>query len=216
MAHEDKAIQCEQDRKAVLIGNQDKRLHFSRKCWLTDGWTTICGVYGQNTSMEISANWSQPFQDMTPGKVAPNVANALQARGGATMIKAWNTQQVWEGNSPTRFNLELQLYALSDPYIEVMQPLAALESFIAPDVDEFWGGMGNIAKALQLNMGRMCIYQFLVLESISVPFDKETDLKGRFVRCTVNLSLSTMTMITKDMLKKGYGRAGFKSGYQIK
>ena len=133
-----------------------------------------------------------------------------QAVTGATMIKAFNTRQIWTGNSPTQFNLELMLYALQDPEVEVMQPLRALEYFIAPDVDMFWG-IGQISRALQLNIGRRVIYQYLVLNSVSVPFDKEMDSQGRFVRCTVNLSLSTMTMVTKDMLKKGYGT---KSDFQ--
>lgn len=212
MADEDREIKGQQDKEAKLIGNSDKRLHDSRKVWISDGDTTICGVYGPGTSMEISSNCSQPFEDMTPGSAMKTAGAGLQAATGKTMVKALNTRQVWQGNAPTQFNVELQLYALQDPDIEVMQPLTALESFIAPDVDRFWG-VGEIAKALQIDIGRMNIYQFLVLNSVSIPFDKETDLKGRFVRCTVNLALSTMTMITKDMLKKGYG---FKSGFQIK
>lgn len=191
----------------------DRRLHDSRKCWISDGDTTICGVYGPGTSLEITANWKQPFEEMTPGAALKNLAAAGQAATGMTLVKAINSRQTWDSNSPTQLSVELQLYALQDPDLEVMQPLAALENFIAPDVDGFLGGFGQIAKALQLNIGRMAIYQFLVLNSISVPFDKETDSKGRFVRCSVNLALSTMTMVTKDMLKKGYG---FKSGYMTK
>uniref|UniRef100_UPI00262F7C8D hypothetical protein n=1 Tax=uncultured Desulfovibrio sp. TaxID=167968 RepID=UPI00262F7C8D len=69
----------------------------------------------------------------------------------------------------------------------------------------FVGGVGELAKALQVDIGRMAIYQMLVLNSVSIPFDKETDSQGRFVRCTVNLQFSTLMMITKDRLKKGWG-----------
>lgn len=213
MADKDREIK-NQEEKTRYIGNSDSRLHFSRKCWLTDGTTTIAGVYGPGTSLEITSNWTMPFETMTPGQNMQTAGGLIQSRTGLTMVKTLNTQQVWQGNSPTQFNLELQLYALHDPDLEVMQPLRALEDFIAPDVDDFSLALGSIAKALQLNIGRMSLYQFLVLNSVSIPFDKETDLKGRFVRCTVNLALSTMTMISKDMLKKGYG---FKNtGYQIK
>lgn len=147
---------------------------------------------------------------MTPGSALRTAGAALQAATGSTMIKAFNTRQVWQGNSPTQFTVELMLYALQDPEIEVMQPIRALEYFIAPDVEMYWG-IGQISKALQLNIGRRVIYQYLVLNSVSEPFDKEMDSKGRFVRCTVNLSMSTMTMVTKDMLKKGYG---LKSDFQ--
>jgi len=210
MPDEERSIQTQQDNTAKIIGNVDFRLSDARKCWITDGETTVAGVYGPGTSVEITADWSQPFEDMTPGSAMRTAGAALQAYSGNTMIKAFNTRQVWQGNSPTQFNVELMLYALQDPETEVMQPIRALEYFIAPDVDTYWG-IGQIAKALQLNIGRRIIYQYLVLNSISEPLDKEMDSKGRFVRCVLNLSMSTMTMVTKDMLKKGYG---LKSDFQ--
>lgn len=200
---EDREIKGQSE--ATIIGNIDKRLHDSRKVWISDGETTIAGVYGPGTNLEVTANWKQPFEDMTPGKAVKSLGDFLQMKTGMTLVTALNSQQTWDSNSPTQLTVELQLYALKDPDLEVMQPLAALENFIAPDIDLFIGGVGEIAKALQVNIGRMAIYQYLVLNSISIPFDKETDSQGRFVRCTVNLQLSTLTMITKDMLKKGIG-----------
>lgn len=192
-------------KEATIIGNIDKRLHDSRKVWISDGETAIAGVYGPGTSVEITANWQQPFEEMTPGKAMKTLGAVGQAATGMTLVKAINSRQTWDSNSPTQLAVELQLYALKDPDLEVMQPLAALENFIAPDVDQFIGGLGEIAKALQVDIGRMAIYQMLVLNSVSIPFDKETDSQGRFVRCAVNLQFSTLTMVTKDMLKKGYG-----------
>lgn len=187
-----------------IVGNQDTRLHDSRKVWISDGDLTVCGVYGPGTNMEVNADWGMPFEGCTPGQVLKTAASFLQAKTGLTLVKALNTRQVWEKNSPTQFNVELQLYALQDPDLEVMQALNALEMFIAPDSDGFTT-VGAISKFLQVNIGRMVIYQPLVLNSVSIPFDKETDSKGRFVRATVNLTLSTLTMITKDLLYKGYG-----------
>lgn len=193
-------------KNARLIGNIDKRLHDSRKVWISDGDTTICGVYGPGTSLEITANWSQPFEGMTPGQVMKGLASMGQiASEGSTLVKSINTRQVWDSNSPSQLTIELQLYALEDPDLEVMQPLAALERFIAPDVDYFLGGAGQIAKFIQADIGRIAIYQPLVLNSVSVPFDKETNSKNQFVRATVNLTLSSLVMITREMLKKNCG-----------
>ena len=130
--------------------------------------------------------------------------SALQAITGKTMITDVNTRNVWERNEPTEFTLEMQFYALRDPDKEVMQPLHVLENFIAPDTQAFFG-VGNISKPLQLCIGRFCIYQFLVLKNMSLPFDKETDMKKRFVRATVTLDLATIAMISKDALKSGNG-----------
>ena len=197
---------------ASVIGNTDKRLSDARKIWIADDQTTIVGAYGPGTSMEITANWMSPFEAATLGNTPLRTGAAfIQTVTGMSLITTLNTRQAWEGNEPTRFNVALMLYALRDPDLEVMQPLRALEYMIAPDVNDFWGVGGKIAKALQLNVANRIIYQYLVLENISAPFDKEMDSQGRFVRCTVNLTLSTLTMVSKQMLKKGYG---VKSEYQ--
>ena len=197
---------------ASVLGNTDKRLSDARKIWIADDQTTIVGAYGPGTSMEITANWMSPFEAATLGNTPLRTGAAFaQTMTGMTLVSTLNTRQAWEGNEPTRFNVELMLYALRDPDLEVMQPLRALEYMIAPDVNDFWGVGGKIAKALQLNVANRIIYQYLVLENLSAPFDKEMDSQGRFVRCTVNLTLSTLTMVSKQMLKKGYGA---KSEYQ--
>lgn len=207
MANDEKKAADKQEQKQKRVGVADPRLHESRKCWLTDGETVVCGVYGSGTSMSVTANYKQPFESLTigaSGGVGEFLVSAGQVITQKTIVSAMNTRQIWENNSPTQFAVELQLYALRDPETEVMAALRALEEFIAPDADAFLG-VGNIAKPLQLSIGRRVIYQYLVLNSISLPFDKETDSKGRFVRATVNLELSTLTMVTKSMLKKGYG-----------
>ena len=191
-----------------LIGNTDKRLSAARKIWIADDTTTIVGVYGPGSTMEINANWSMPFTEMNVGN--GTLGDVAQTMTGKTLVNLLNTKQVWQYNDPTHFNIELILYALRDPDTEVMQPLHALELMIAPDVSKFWSKVGEIAKALQLNIANRIIYQYLVLNNISVPYDKETDSRGNFVRCTVNLTLSTLTMVSKDMLRQGYG---VKSGY---
>ncbi|MBQ7609115.1 MAG: hypothetical protein IJU76_14290 [Desulfovibrionaceae bacterium] len=210
MATDEKKAADKQSTGQKQVGNADSRLHESRKCWLEDGETVVCGVYGPGTSMSITANYKQPFENILTGSnssIGEFVTGAIQVVSGKTIVSAMNTRQIWENNSPTQFTLEMQLYALRDPETEVMAALRALETFIAPDASSF-KGVGNVAKPLQLSIGRRIIYQFLVLNSISIPFDKETDSKGRFVRATVNLELSTLTMVTKDMLKSGYGISG--------
>ena len=211
MANEERKASNVQKKEAKVVGNADPRIHDSRKCWLTDGDTTIVAIYGPGTSLEVTSEYSTPFEEISPAVMAskafglaPILSGAIQSSSGLTMVSALNTRQVWEKNSPTQFSLEMQFYALRDPDAEVMMPLKTLENFIAPDSKAFFG-VGNIAKPLQLSIGRRVIYQYLVLNSITIPFDKETDSKGRFVRATVTASLSTITMVTKDMLKNGYG-----------
>lgn len=212
MANEEKSVQTQQttEKKKVLVGVNDPRLDASRKVWISDGETYVCGVYGPGTTLEISANWDSPFSHLTPGASAQVISGIIQGKEKDTLITTVNSQQVWNGNSPTQFNVECMLYALQDPETEVMAALRAFEDFIAPDVKAFIG-RGHIAKALTINIGRRAMYKELILNSISIPFDKETDSKGRFVRCTVNLSLSTSTMVSKEMLTNKGGGWGIKA-----
>lgn len=195
---------------ARQIGNTDTRLSDFRKIWISDSDTTIVGVYGPGTSREITANWESPFENLSVGKKIEVVGGLAQVATGMTFVCDFNTQQAWMGNRPTAFTIELLLYALSDPETEVMQPLRALEYMIAPDTNQLFGFGGKIQKALQVNIGTKFIYQMLVLESFSLALDKEVDSRGRFVRATANLQLTTLTMISKDMLRSG---VGIKAGY---
>lgn len=193
--------------KGTVVGNTDTRLSNHRKCWIYSPDVTVCGVFGPGTSQEIVANWSSPFENMSLGEMLQKVGGVVQAGTQTTSVCRFNTQQIWDNNRPTQFNLELKLYALRDANQEVMKPLAALEYMIAPDVSDNGGGIigGKIAAAVNLNIGTNVIYRDLCIDSISIPYDKEVDSMGNFVRCTVNVQFTTLTMITKDMLRKGYG-----------
>ena len=195
-----------------LVGNTDTRISNHRKCWIYSPDVTVCGIYGPGTSQEIVANWSSPFENSTLGEMFQKVGGLIQAEKQMTSVTRFNTQQIWDNNRPTQFNLELKLYALRDANLEVMKPLAALEWMISTDVSVDGGGSigGKIAAAVNLNIGTKVIYRDLCIDSISIPYDKEVDSQGNFVRCTVNVQFTTLTMITKDMLRKGYG---FKAAF---
>lgn len=191
------------------IGNNDTSLSPARKCWLTDGETTICGVWGSGTSINIVANWESPFTGMTPGQVKEKLGAFFQAASGGSLFTVQNSRQTWVSNEPTQITLEMKFYALEDPVTEVMDPLRYLEKFIAPGVKAYWG-WGEIAKGLTLTIARKRMYDNLVLKSVSVPFDTEVNSSGDFVRATVTLELSTLTMVSKDMLEAGMGFWGKK------
>lgn len=197
---------------AGAIGNNDPRVSDFRKCWLQgmDG-ATICGIYGPGTSREITANWIQPFLGESIGGHIPAAGGGYaQTMTGMTMLSSFNTKQTWEANQPTAFTLELILYALEDASAEVMLPLQMLEKWIAPEsmtlAGLFSAETGRIPSLVLLNIGTKVIYKDCVINSMSLPFDKEVDSKGNFVRATVSLQLSTLTMVDRQMLGAGdYG-----------
>lgn len=188
-----------------VFGNRDTRISDYRKCWIATKDVTIVGLWGPGTSMEITSSWHAPFESEHLGAKAGALGSMFQAVTSWTMISTFNTRQVWTGNQPTKFSLELKLYALTDPELEVMRPLRELERMIAPNTSML--GPGAIPEVVDLNIGTKIIYADMIIESISVPFDKEMDSKGRFVRATVTLALSTPVMVSKALLEKGYGLA---------
>lgn len=194
---------------AGAIGNNDPRVSNYRKCWLQgDDGQTICGIYGPGTSREITANWISPFEGESLGDKMGMAGSLAQTFGDMTSVATMTSRQNWKGNQPTSITLELQLYALQDPVTEVMLPLKLIETWMAPDVGSGFFTLGGLLpnKVVLLNIGTKVIYTDLIINSMSHPLDKEVDSRGNFVRATVNLQFSTLTMVSKDMLKSGkYG-----------
>lgn len=197
--------------KTVILGNSDSRISDVHKIWISDGQRTICGVYGKGTSEQLAANWQMPFSDLQPGNSHPVIQGALEASGRELTTVA-NTLQTWKGDQPPALTIELLLYALSDAESEVMKPLRALQEFMAPDVDALWNGDIFNAKAkpaksrLQILIGRKVIYQHFILKSITIPHGStERDSSGNYVRCTVNLEVESISMISLSNYKKGQG-----------
>lgn len=200
------AIPFVQASASTAYGNRDDRVSRFRKCWIesqADG-QCIVGVYGPGTSREITANFSMPFEgENVGGHIPAAFAGIAQKLTGLTSISTMNSAQAWAGNQPMPFTLEFILYALEDPESEVMTPLRILETWIAPDVGKVLGG--TPPGVFLLNIGTKVIYTDMLINSITMPFDKEVDSQGNFVRATVNIQMSSATMVSKDMLKQGYG-----------
>lgn len=188
------------------IGILDPRFSPHRKCWLSDGKKTIVGVYGRGTSQEITEVWNSPYQNASLESATPQATAAYQIfTGGKTFVKDMNSARTWSGNEPTNVTLELMLYAVKDAAAEVMLPLRTLEEFAAPDTSAFIGLSGKATSILSLDIGRRIIYPSLCMTNISMPFDKEVDSKGNFVRCTVNITFTTPVALSQNLLKQGYG-----------
>lgn len=193
---------------AIAVGNKDKRISDSLKCWITGTQEAVVGVLGPGTNLDITANWTSPFEGDSAGDKFQKTGGAIQSVTDTTSITTLNSRQVWSGNKPTTFNVELKLYALEDAQSEVMDALKALEKMAAPDVkgtlpistrDE--NMLGRVPGLVTINMRGKHIYADCVLEHVSAPFDKEVGKDGSLIRATVNLQISTVTMMSRDMIR---------------
>lgn len=209
------------------MGNNDPAVSPYLKTWIAQDGVVVCGVTGEGTSKEIQANWSSPFEGEAVGSKFEKVGGLLQTGAvdfvpgvnlkNTTSITALQSRQVWGGNRPTQFSIVLQLYALENPQKEVIDALIALEKMASPDLKNTipidlkalvgmsnGNKLGRIPSPVIINIGRNAIYTDCVIESLSVPLDKEKNADGQLIRAEVNLQIQTMQMLNKSDVASTY------------
>lgn len=187
-------------------------------CWIKQGNATVVGILGQGSSRSLMAQWTAPMENPDIGLGITDYAKGTaQAMSGATAITTFSTTQVWSGNSPMKFNLVLDFFAIDDAVSQVMRPLEWLEQFASPQVNGWspfdptnWkaGGSGNatgrIPQRVTLDIGRKMIIPECVIENVSIPLDKERDSSGNLIRAQVTIDVQTLCMLNRDIVSKTY------------
>lgn len=199
----------------------------------------VVGVIGQGTSRTLTASWDAPLEQSNAGAQGglEKIGAFLQSSSSATSITTFSTTQIWGGNKPLTFNIALELFAWDDAYAQVMQPLRWLEEFASPNVNGYspfepdfvsklasgkegdGNKTGRIPMRVALNIGRRMIIPECVIESVTMPIDKEKDSKGNLIRAQVTLGIQTLTMLNQDAIGAMYAQssaAGLKSFESIK
>ncbi len=207
--------------KVAAYGNADARVSPYLKAWIAQPddtekiSTCVVGLIGPGTTRSLQANWSSPFEQSNLGGMFEKAGGILQAATDKTSITTFSSTQIWEGNRPHSFQLVLLFYALSNAYKEVMAPLRELEKMMGPVVGagEAKDGAikemiasakpgGRIPLPVMLNIGRRMMIPNCVIESMSVPLDKERTPEGYLVRAEATLSIATKVMLNKDNIRQ--------------
>jgi hypothetical protein len=188
----------------TIVGNNDPSVSPYLKTWIKQGNVLVCGVTGEGTSKEITANWNSPFEEDSIGGHFQKVGGLLQYQTGRTSKSKLASVQIWEGNRPHMFSLVLRFYALADAKAEVMNPLRELEKMLSPEVYRA-APNGRIPQPVWINIGRNAIYGDCILASMSVPLDKEKTPEGYLVRAETTLQVETKTMMNRSEIDATYG-----------
>ncbi|MCX5827669.1 MAG: hypothetical protein NTV58_06675 [Deltaproteobacteria bacterium] len=210
--------------KVSVYGNADPKVSPFLKAWIAQPddkskiSVLVVGLIGQGTSRSLQANWNSPFEQSNLGGMFEKAGGLLQATTEKTSVTTLSSTQIWEGNRPNTFNLTLSFYAINDAFREVMEPLRELEKMMGPDISagkegdgaikEFLANakpLGRIPLPVILNIGRRMMIPNCVIESMSVPLDKERTKEGYLVRADVTLSISTKVMLNKENIAKTWG-----------
>lgn len=183
------------DEKIKIFGVEDSSISEALKIWVKQGNVMVVGLIGPGTSRTLTAKWNNPLMQSNLGNVpgATNAAALLQLETGNTSISTLNTTQTWEGNESTTFNLNMIFIAQSNANKEVMQALQALEEFASPEVNALAPG-GRIPQPVSICIGTKIALIDCVIESISMPLDKERDKDGNLIRAEVTLNVTTKKM----------------------
>jgi hypothetical protein len=207
--------------KLQVFGNSDEKISPYLKAWIAqpdkESKISVCvvGLIGPGTSRALQSNWESPFEQSNLGGMFEKAGGLIQATTGETSISTLSSTQIWNGNRPNQFTLNLVFYAISDARKEVMDPLRELEKMMGPNIKsgqrDTNGWMekalsiaasampgGRIPLPVILNIGRRTIVPDCVIESMSVPLDKERDRFGNLIRAEVSLSISTKVMLNRD------------------
>lgn len=188
-------------------------------CWIESGGVMVVGAIGQGTSMSLTSDWSQPLADANLGsmpgmeKIAAvaQIGKPGSSEGGMTSITTYSTTQVWNGTKPVTFNLTLDFFAISDAKTQVMMAVQKLLEMASPNVEAISPfdyesitgdkpAAGRIPHPVSINIGRRIIVPQCVIESISVPIDKERDKDGNLMRAQVTLGVQTKVMLNADVV----------------
>ncbi|MTI11639.1 hypothetical protein [Sansalvadorimonas verongulae] len=202
------------------VGVNDPAVSPYCKCWIKQGDTVVVGVIAEGTSKELAANWNSPFEGDAVGSKFSKSGGLLQSGSltestrGVTTITTMASQQVWEGNAPHAFNVSLQLYALADPKVEVMDALMELERMATPEVQAVSpvGGqtadgrrLGRVPQTVFINIGRNVVYGPCVIESLQQPLDAPRSSDGYLMEALVNLTIQSETMLNRSQIAGTYG-----------
>ena len=218
----------------IVSGNADKLVSDHLKCWIVqqDGAglpkTAVVAVMGPGTTRSLQSNWNSPFENTNIGNIGrlERLAGIGQSITERTSITVFSSTQIWEGNKPISFNLNLQFYALRDAKKEVADALRALEVMAAPDMedgsdkdageDRWWWGFsalteevisnikpgGRIPRPVMLNIGPRMTIPNCIIENMSVDLGKERTKAGYPIRAEVQLAIATKTMLNREAVAK--------------
>jgi hypothetical protein len=217
----------------TLYGFTDNTVSDALKASVMQGDTMVIGLIAAGTSRSMQSTWDSPLMQANLGSVPgiATISNLAQITSGQTSLTTLNTTQVWQGNQPITFTLNLAFVALTDAVAEVMQPCKFLEQFASADVqngnpiggsatdtvlnmidsgakfikDPSANGFGRIPGEVTICIGRQMIYPHCVIESISIPLDKERDVNGNLLRAEVSLNIATKTMINRTDIPATWG-----------
>lgn len=201
----------------IVCGVLDESISTALRAWVKQGDRMVCGIIGPGTSRTLTSKWDSPLENSNLGSnISDKLAGATQALKGTTSITIFSSTQVWQGNMPLKFSLNLIFIAQSNAYEEVMKPLQWLEEFASGEVNGtipvnmdaikkmFSGGgdnvLGRIPGTVTINIGRKIIVPNCVIENITVPLDKERTGDGNLIRAEVQLDIQTKVMLNKSSI----------------
>ncbi|MGC0875079.1 hypothetical protein WKG92_19585 [Pantoea agglomerans] len=170
------------------------------KVYITSQTSMVVGYIGEGSSASIESMWESPFANDSLGGVAGAItaaagklAGGAQAASGNTSKSDFNSLLIWEGQQPPEFNLVVDFKAEMNAKIEVMDAIMTLKQMASPELNAAMPG-GRRPSPVILDIGRRLKLMDVVIRSVNYPLDSPRTQEGYFIRSTVTLQCSGMSI----------------------
>lgn len=170
------------------------------KVYITSQTAMVVGLIGEGSSASIQSMWESPFANDSLGGVAGAItaaagklAGGAQAVSGNTSKSDFNSLLIWEGQQPPEFSLVVDLRATVNAKVEVMDAIMTLKQMVSPELNAAMPG-GRRPSPVILDIGRRLKLMDIVIRDVSYPLDAPKTREGYFLRNTVTLQCSGMSV----------------------
>lgn len=193
-----------------------------------EGNLDISGNIPESYEFSLGTTWdapfNQPLSELVPGNLtirgrsvgqyAQAGSRALQAGTGITTHNKYLSALMWTGGSSMDLTLPFVFHAVSDPIIEVVNPMKTLMKLVAPSEISGTHGMlkapgptvlGTVTEEgdiITVEIGKFLILSPVVVESVSQAFDTQFNSLGIPIAATVNVTVKSFYTVTKEDIDK--------------
>ena len=179
-----------------IYGVKDQSVHASLKVQVRCGDISVIGIINESTMMELSANWSSPFEGMDLESTMPAVGNGIQEITGFSSKGRLASVKTWGGNEAVSLSVGMDLYALKNPAKEVMAAIEHINMFASPDYHK-QGLTAFRPKPVMVNFGRKLIIKRAYITNISTPLGGNKDRNGDLITATLQFQLVSRSGLSR-------------------
>jgi len=182
-----------------------------------DGINTVRGLLNKPFSLSTSSNWDvfNPVPSQLSGFTDAINAGTTALSGGAySAVSVYSTRRIWKGSDPLALSLDLNFYAVTNAYDEVLDPCIRLQRLSLPSYDglvpflkppgpnpysfDITRGQASGGDIIEVYVGSLLYFGSVIVKRVSITFDGQYDQNGYPLKANVQIEFETFQIATKQ------------------